>query len=65
MWRRQTKREALTRLQEKWSRALETYIDLAKQGCELLCRINEVPIRENDRNHTLLHRMHELHAHAD
>jgi hypothetical protein len=57
--------EALTRLQMKCSTALEAYIAITKQGCELLCRIKDVPIPENDRNEILAHRRRELHAHAD
>jgi hypothetical protein len=64
--RRNTKvNETLSLLQTKCSTALQAYLELAKEGCELLSRLNEVPLPENKRNEVLAHRRRELHAHTD
>jgi len=60
-----TPQEMLTRLQVKCSRALDTYMHVVKQGCELLMGIKDIPAPENERNEILSHRRRELQAHAD
>jgi hypothetical protein len=44
---------------------LDVYLGFAKQGCELLCGIKDLPIREHQRDEILAHRRKELHAHSD
>jgi hypothetical protein len=60
-----TQRETLGLLQKKCSMALDVYIGLAKQGCELLSQVKEVPLSETQRNDILSHRRRELHAQSD
>jgi hypothetical protein len=57
--------ETLSLLQTKCSTTLRAYLELAKDGCELLSRLNDVPLPENKRNEVLAHRRRELHAHTD
>ncbi len=45
--------------------ALEAYLELARQGCELLTGIDEVPVPEDKRNEILSQRREELHAHSE
>jgi hypothetical protein len=60
-----TPTETLALLQRKCSMALDAYIALAKQGCELLSRVEDLPLPEHQRNEILSHRRLELHAHSD
>ena len=60
-----TQTETLGLLQRKCSMALDVYLTLARQGCELLCGITDLPIREHQRDEILAHRRKELHAHSD
>jgi len=57
--------ETLGLLQRKCSMAFDVYMGLAKQGCKLLTRVEELPISENLRNEILSHRRQELHAQSD
>jgi hypothetical protein len=57
--------ETLVVLQRKCSMALDAYIALAKQGCELLSQAKDLPLPEHRRNEILAHRRQELHAHSD
>jgi hypothetical protein len=57
--------ETLSVLQTKCTTKLTAYLELAKEGCELLGQLNPVPLTENKRNEILAHRRLELHAHSD
>jgi hypothetical protein len=60
-----TTTETLAALQRKCAMALDAYIALAKQGCELLSQAKDLPLPEHQRNEILAHRRQELHAHSD
>jgi hypothetical protein len=60
-----TQTETLDVLRSRCSRTLDLYLGMARQGCELLCSVNGLPISEHQRNEILCHRRKELHAHSD
>jgi hypothetical protein len=60
-----TQTETLDLLRRRCSMTLDIYLAMAKQGCELLRAVNDLPISEHQRNEILCHRRKELHAHSD
>jgi hypothetical protein len=60
-----TQTETLDVLRRKCSVTLDAYLAMAKQGCELLHAVNDLPISEHQRYEILSHRRKELHAHSD
>ena len=52
-------------LQDKCARALQSYIELLQEGCELLGKVKEIPMPEHERTEIFTHRRKEISAQSE